>query len=1028
MWYRFGFASSCSHNATAVVALATFALLLGTVASPLTAATPPRATIGSFIVDTWDTDDGLPQNSVTAITQTQDGYLWIGTLSGLVRFDGIRFTILDESNTPELHSSRIVALFEDRNGRLWIGTETGGIATLDQGRLTSTGIGQYAFESRLVAAAETSDGAVWLHTADGQVWRYANERFASFLFAADQAGTARTVIAEPSGTLWIGTQSRLAAIGSTLTSGSLELPVAQEVPVRQLDHLLASRFQGHWRLADGRIQKWIGNTLDRDFGPYPWGNAPVAAACEDREGNLVVGTRGQGVFWFDSQGAATILSTRAGLSHDVVLSVASDHENNLWVGTQGGGLNRVKRQVFAVLEASRGHIVQSIAGDADGGLWIAFHGQGIAHHDDGITRFFGPAQGLTHLQVGSVLVDRQHQVWAGTLGAGLFHLQGTRFQPAAGAERLHSTIFALHEDQHGHLWVGTEGGLARLKDHEWKVYTTEDGLSADVVRAIAEEPQGPLWIGTVGGGLNRLAHGEFTSFHKQHGMPSEDVSSLYLDSDGVLWIGTFGSGLARLEDGEWTHYTTRDGLLSNSIGPMIEDGEQHLWIGSTAGLMRVPKLALNQFARGQSSFLSCRVYGRPDGLPTRECTLGFQPGAKRTDDGRLWFPTVKGLVNVHPDQLRVNPHPPPVVIESVLIDGEPVESNPLVPIRDRPITLPAQRERLEIRFAGLNLGAPDRARFLYRLDGHERDWIEAGSTRSARYSRLPPGRYQFQVKAANEDDVWNETVSSIAVIVLPPIYRTWWFLSSAAILVFATVALIVYYLSTQRLQRQLTHLRHAETLERERARIAADLHDQLGASLTQVALLGELVETDKTCPDEVESHARQISQTARDTTRVLDEIVWAVNPSNDTLESLVSYTAKHAQEYLAIAQLRLRLDLPDSLPPVGLLPEVRHNVFLAFKEAVTNVVRHANASLVEIRFRLLPQAFQLEIQDDGRGLAHLDPVAAQARNGLRNMRKRLASVDGSCTVEPAPGGGTLVRIIAPLMTSQPLTHLVSSPP
>jgi ligand-binding sensor domain-containing protein/signal transduction histidine kinase len=991
--------------------------------SPLHAATPAaRATIGSFIVDTWDTDDGLPQNSVTAITQTRDGYLWFGTLNGLVRFDGIRFTILDESNTPELHSSRIVTLFEDSQGRLWIGTETGGIAQLHHGNLTSTGIGQYAFESRLAAAAESPDGAVWLYTADGQVWRYASERFTSFLFAAGQAGSSRSLIAEPSGPLWIGTQTRLAALSPTLTSGSLELPVEQEVPLGHLDQLLASRRHGHWRLADGRIQQWIDNTLHRDFGPYPWGDAPVSAACEDRDGNLVVGTRGQGVFWFDSHGAATILSTRAGLSHDIVLSVASDHENNLWVGTQGGGLNRVKRQMFAVLEASRGYSVQSTAEDPNGALWIAFQGQGVAHYHDGVTRFFGPPQGLTHLHVGSVFVDRQHQVWAGTLGAGLFQLHGTRFQPAPGTERLHPTIFAIHEDQHGHLWVGTEGGLAQLKDQAWKVYTTEDGLSADVIRAIAEDPAGPLWIGTVGGGLNRLAHGQFTSFHKQDGLPSEDVSALYLDSDGVLWIGTFGSGLARLEAGQWTHYTTRDGLLSNSIGPIIEDDAQHLWISSTAGLMRIPKLALNQFARGQSSFLPCRVYGRPEGLPTRECTLGFQPGATRTADGRLWFPTVKGLVSVHPEQLRFNPHPPPVVIQSVLIDGEPVETNPLVPIRDRPITLPAQRERLEIHFAGLNLGAPDRARFLYRLDGHERDWIEAGSTRSARYSRLPPGRYHFHVKAANEDDVWNDTGSSIAVIVLPPIYRTWWFLSSAAILVFATVALIVYYLSTQRLQRQLTHLRHAETLEKERARIAADLHDQLGASLTQVALLSELVETDKTFPDEVESHARQISQTARDTTRVLDEIVWAVNPSNDTLESLVSYTVKHAQEYLAVANLRLRLDLPDSLPPVSLLPEVRHNVYLAFKEAVTNIVRHANAMIVQIRIQLLPQAFQLEIQDDGRGLTHLDPVTAQARNGLRNMRKRLSSVDGSCTIEPAPHGGTVVRIIAPFVPAPNLPN------
>jgi ligand-binding sensor domain-containing protein/signal transduction histidine kinase len=1015
--------------------------LVGCIDSVAAANPLPRPSSGSYIIDSWDTDDGLPQNSVTAITQTRDGYLWFGTLNGLVRFDGLRFTVFDENNTPELSSSRIVTLFEDRQDNLWIGTETGGIAKLQQGRITTTGIGQYAFESRLVAACQGIDGAVWLYTADGQLWRHHNDRFASFLFAADSPSPARSLIAEPSGTVWIGTRTRLAALGSALTTGLLEMPVEQEIPVQQLDQLLASQDEGHWRLADGRVQKWIGDSLDRDYGPYPWGDVTVAAACEDQDGNLVVGTRGQGLFWFDPDGAVTVLSSRDGLSHDLVLSLAMDREGNIWVGTQGGGLNRVKRQLFQVLDASQGHMVQSVTEDAAGAVWIGYHDRGIARQHGTSTRFYGPDQGLgqpqigsvhvdfkqaavgldivlAHSQIGSVYADREQRVWAGTLGAGLFQLQQDRFQRVPRTDDLHPTIFAIHQDRVGEIWIGTEGGLGRLQNQTWTMYTTQNGLSADVIRALADDPEGTLWIGTVGGGLNRLVDGQFSSLHKQDGLPSEEISSLHVDSQGVLWIGTFGSGLARFHGGQWTHYTMRHGLVSNSIGSIIEDHEQQLWIGSIAGLMRVSLSALNQFARGENSFVSCRVYGRPDGLPTSECTIGSQPGAWRSRDGRLWFATVKGLASVHPDQLQVNPHPPPVRIESVLIDGVPVEANPLVANMTKSVTLPHHRERLEIQFTSLNLGAPEKARFHYRLEGHESDWIESGSTRFARYSRLPAGRYQFHVKAANEDDVWNETGSSIAVIVLRPYWRTWWFMSSSVLLLFGVVAAVVHYLSTQRLQRQLTHLRHAEALDRERSRIAADLHDQLGASLTQVALLGELVETDKTCPEEVESHARQISQTARDTTRVLDEIVWAVNPSNDTLESLVSYASKHAQEYLTVANLRLRLDLPDTLPPALLLPEVRHNVYLAFKEAITNVVRHAGAQSVQIRLQLLPGAFLIEIEDDGRGLAHLDPVAAQARNGLRNMRNRLANVGGSCTIDPGTRGGTLVRITAPFVSPE----------
>ncbi|MCX6902789.1 MAG: triple tyrosine motif-containing protein, partial [Verrucomicrobia bacterium] len=491
------------------------------------------------------------------------------------------------------------------------------------------------------------------------------------------------------------------------------------------------------------------------------------------------------------------------------------------------------------------------------------------------------------------------------------------------------------------------------------------------MRAIADDAEGNLWIGTVGGGLNCLRDGQFKSFRKPDQLPCDDISSLYVDEEGVLWVGTFGRGLARSKNGQWTRYTTRDGLISNGIGYLIEDGQGYLWIGSNAGLMRVPKKALNDRARGMTSLLSCRTYGKPDGLPTRECTLGSQAKVFHTQEGRLWFPTIKGLASINPTQLHPNTNPPQVMIESVLIDDQVQNTNRLRGGWPQVVTMPAGKERLEIQYTSLNLRAPDQARFRYRLAEHETQWIEAGSTRVAHYSKLPPGQYRFQVAACNEDGVWNESGSSLALTVQPPFWRTGWFLSASAACLLGAIIGIVHYFSTQRLQRQLESLRQHEALEKERARIARDIHDQLGASLTQVSLLGELVESDKNFPQEVEAHARQISQTARDTTRTLDEIVWTVNPSNDTLDGLVNYVCKYAQEYLEVAGLRYRLDAPAQLPAAPISPEIRHNVFLAAKEAVTNVVRHARASSVWVRFKLESSAFSLEIQDDGRGPAGL---------------------------------------------------------
>jgi signal transduction histidine kinase len=505
-----------------------------------------------------------------------------------------------------------------------------------------------------------------------------------------------------------------------------------------------------------------------------------------------------------------------------------------------------------------------------------------------------------------------------------------------------------------------------------------------------------------------------TPVPKTDGLPLEHISALYADEAGVLWIGTDGRGLVRFDGDKWINYTVRNGLLGDSVAYLIEDLQGYLWIGSNAGLMRAPKQALNAVAAGVTNFVSCHAYGKRDGLPTSECTAGSQPAACRTADGRLWFPTTKGLASVDPARLSINTNPPPVVIESVLVDGQELNTNGLRARLPSALTILARKEQLEIQYTSLNLAAPERSRFRYRLEGYEKAWVEAGDRRSAPYSKLPPDTYRFHVIACNEDGVWNEQGAFLTVTVLPPFWRKWWFVTSATACLLGMIVGVVHYVSTQRLQRQLEGLRQQQALEKERARIARDIHDQVGASLTQVSILGEMVESDKDSPAEVEAHAKQISQTARETSRALDEIVWTVNPSNDTLDGLINYVCKYAQEYLAVADLRYRLDVPPQLPATPISPEVRHNVFLAAKEAITNIVKHARASSAWLRLRLDSGTFTLEIQDDGRGPAGLDSQAAQSRNGLRNMRKRMEDIGGTFTVGPAPEHGTLVRLTVPV--------------
>jgi signal transduction histidine kinase/ligand-binding sensor domain-containing protein len=998
-----------------------------------------------FFISHWDTGDGLPQNSVISTIQTRDGYLWLGTLDGLARFDGIHFETFTDANTPGLDSVRIVRLFEDSHTNLWIGTDDAGVFMVDpMGHVSRVELGPDFRETKLTTICEDSGGGVWLKTSYGSVYCYRYGRAVSILRGAPSLFT------DASGKVWVSTLSTTSAqaklLGLRLAPGSAPAvgAIEDELTIGTPHFLAPSRRGGYWLLANGRVEKYRGSQLERYAGTMPW-SAEVNAACEDREGNLVVGTAGEGVFWFSAGGGGVQISSQgvlrfgadgvvdagahsqSGLTHNNILSLCMDREGSLWVGTDGGGLNRIRRQPFDAMEV--GQNVTSVVEDHKGGLWLA-SGGALTHVQEGTRKTFGISTNLNPINssVSAVYQDAEQNLWVGGTALAMapngrrvrlgpvFILDGDSLRPAQGLAAANWLGSVIYQDRAHRLWVSGTGGLA-FRDHgKWSVLQARDGLSAESVDAIADDSEGNVWIGTQGGGLNGFRNGRFSVVTRTNGLPSDNISSLYVDGDGVLWAGTTG-GLARFHRGKWTHYSKMQGLINERVGYTLEDGAGYLWLGSTAGLARVKKKELNDFAASGTNEIFFRFYGKPDGLPSAECAFGSQPAACRTRDGRLWFPTIKGLAIVDPAQLEANTNPPPVMIQSVFIGGDLQNTNALRSPSPTRITIPAGKESLEIHFASLNLSAPLQGNFKYRMQRHETKWTEKpGEVRFARYPRLPPGDYLFEVKAYNEDGFGGDSIATLAVKVLPPFWLTWWFKTATALIAVGFIIGSVYYASTQKLQRQVALLREQEALERERGRIARDLHDQLGANLTQVALLGELAETDKDSPADVEAHARQISQTARETTNALDEIVWTVNPSNDTLDGLINYVCKYAQEYLALAGLRYRLEVPSDLPHTPISPELRHNLFLAAKETINNVVKHAHATSAWLRLRLEPDRFTLEIEDDGRGLdadAH-----KKGRSGLQNLAKRMADIGGKFEITPRAGGGTVVRLTAPLQAEK----------
>lgn len=977
------------------------------------AAAPPKA---HFSVEVLDWRKGLPESVVFTITQTRDGYLWAGTLEGLARFDGLRFTTFDEANTPELNSSRIIKVFEDSRTNLWLGTESAGVFLARTGQVARVALADAGAEGRVTGICEDSTGAVWLYTSEGWLTRYGDGKVARWQVQPGAPSKCRAIIADNSGFVWVGTDSWLYGLRPEEAVGSPDaLPPYTKVPYFKLDFLVPGSNGGHWRLANGRIQRFRGNIPQSGSEPllYPWPtNIAVTAACEDHQGNLIVGTYGDGVYWFDAQGQFAHISNE--LSQKSVLSLAVDREGGLWVGTNGRGLNRVRRQVFEVFGPSQDSTVQTVAEDESGSLWIGYNGERIDYWADGTLRQYTnliDRAGLLlppPLYVHSVFVDSAHQVWAGVLNGGLLELTNGRFSPVSNPYRFTGDLSVLYEDRNHVLWIGTDEGLAVKSGAGWVL---TNAVPPAPVRAIAEDGEGSLWVGTEGAGLACVSRAGTRVYTRTNGLPSNNVRSLYCDKEGVLWVGT-SSGLARFAQNQWVAYTGRLGQARGGIGYLLEDNRGYLWMGTTAGLLRASKQDLNTLANNGESLL-LRSFGESDGLPAAECSQGSQPSALQDHMGKLWFPTISGLVSVDPQLIQANSNPPPVIIEAVLIDGRSQHSNRLRAPFPEKITVPAGRESVEIQYTSLSFSAPEKGFFKYILHGYEKGWTERpAQIRSARYSRLPHGNYEFQVIACNEDGIWNKTGARLAITILPPFWQTWWFVSITSVFLLSIIVASVSYISTQRLQQQVAALRQKEALEAERARIARDLHDQLGANLTQVALLGEMAEQDKNAPEEVESHARQISQTARETTHALDEIVWTVNPSNDTLDGLVNYVCKYAQDYFAMAGLKYRLEVPPQLPNTPISPELRHNVFLAAKEAINNVVKHARASSAYLRLTLNPDRFVLEIEDDGKGVAAADHK--KGRSGLRNMRKRMQDIGGEFEITPAAGQGSCVRLTAPL--------------
>jgi ligand-binding sensor domain-containing protein/signal transduction histidine kinase len=987
----------------------------------------------AFSFQSWQKEQGLPQSPVRALVQTHDGYLWIGSDDGLARFDGLRFVAF---GAPEgMKCGPVSTLLEDGRGALWIGSTDSGLSCWQNNQFTTFTTRDGLPANSITGLAEDSAGRLWVGTDAGlMLWQ--NGKSLPLNTAETFKGQRVTaLLKDRQGRIWVAVKGL----------GVFQFVNDQFVPLIGdfTEELLKD---SHCLLMDriGRI--WIGAGEDsvlchdgdrwhRYRIPRNQAKSHVSTLAEELDGTVWAGSAGGGLLQF-KDGKPVAIAAGSGLAGNLIETLLTDREGRLWVGTDAG-LNRLRRKILFALGQSEGlgfGAAQGLAEVSPGVVWVGKPNDGLYRWDGkSFSRLSAAGLSPHDSQITVLLVTRDGFCWVATTNSLLLYKD-----PIAAADEVKVIksappyIISLAEDREGVLWAGTrEGKMWQLHKNNW--LEPANFSQTNAITAIVPEADGTIWVGTDGNGLYRFINGSFHHIEKSEGLLSDTIRTLHLDAQDTLWIGTADQGLSRWQNGRIANFTMREGLPDNNITQILEDDAGRLWLGSSGGISCVNKRRLDELAAGKIPAVYPQLFGRAEGMLSEECTGGFCPAGLKTKSGLLWFSTFKGVVVVDP-RLQPGAEPMPnTVLEEVLVDGVPDpmlhSSNPNTEQTGRlggavgpwqTLRITPGKHRVEFRYTGLSFDAPEKMRFRYRLEGLDTDWVDAGTRRTAFYSYLPPGDYRFRVAACNNDGVWDENESGLALTVSRHFWQTWWFITLAGLSLLVSVGGAVRIVEKNKLQRRLKHLEQERALERERTRIAQDLHDEMGAKLCRISFLSEHARRSELPPEELQDQITSISDASREVLHSLDEIVWAVNPQNDTLEHVASYIGQYAQDYFQMTGIECGLDIPTQLPAYPLSSQIRHHLFLATHEALTNILKHSGATHAKISMVSGNGSFEINIADDGKGFnapaieSKSGPPATLSGDGLINMRRRLADIGGHCRIESTPGHGTNIRFVISL--------------
>jgi signal transduction histidine kinase/ligand-binding sensor domain-containing protein len=946
-----------------------------------------------FLVQNWQLDQGLPRNSIISLAQDQRGYLWFGTPNGLIRFDGARFTAFETDSPPGFKQGQVHEIRCDDQGELWIATRRAGAYRGRRDTITPATADQKWMQRAVDSIVQDAEGVIWATDGTGDLARFEAGEFVTTARLGKIASGPMLfkLTTDANGGLWFFKQDTFGRLIDGQATNYITLP-------GQVLNLAPSRDGGMWLSTGNDLRRIPPGQPGRmePVTPLPFGLYGVSKLYEDRSGVLWVGTVRDGLFCWRSG----VLEKVEGVHH-LIWDILEDAEHNIWVGTDGAGLFKVRARIFQLSGEPEGLPRDTVLSVSEN--WLAPRGGGL-----GRLRLSGAVEVFPEHAANSVTAlveDGREGVWLGTAGGRLIHraADGT-LDSTVTPRSLGVQLRVMHRARSGELWIGGfPSGLFRLAPGQAAELQdcVERGFPKVAVTAIAEATNGDIWIGTSSGDLHRYAQGRFESFGEKSGLPRFWIGSLAVGKDNSLWVGTLGGGLGRFREGRAEFPGRKVELVDDVVSQLVEDDSGWLWIGSTRGISRVRVAELESVLAGRSARAAAVHYTSSDGLANVQCSSGSHPSVWMTREGILRFATSKGVLSFDPAALPMNLRPPPLILEELLVDGQRVKDQ-------GEVFLPHNLNKLEFRYSAMSFVAPEKVLFRRRLVGFDESWIEDGTARSAVYPRLQPGHYIFQFTASNNDGVWNDEKFSLHFEVIPAFWQTVWFRGVGAGVLAGIGGGVMFLVARFRMRRKLAQLEQANALERERTRISRDLHDDLGARLTQMALLTDLAGEDPSASVDLKSQIRAVSHQARNAVQSLDETVWLMNPKKDTLAQLIGYTARYAEQFFEATSIACRLEICRHAPACSVPGNIRRDIFLLVKEALNNVLKHSGAREVWLKIAVRGSVLRIIVQDNGKGFEMNQPHSQ--RHGLENMRRRADGAGIKLVTRSQTGAGARITL------------------